>query len=388
MTVPINPLLSAVSPPPIPEVHGWLEGREFPSSLQLIDVAQAVPSGVPPMAEHLNRVLANRDVWRYTAIEGLAELREALAADISATYSAPVGPEHVLVTAGCNQAFCLATLAVAQSGDEIVLPVPYYFNHQMWLDMMGVRGVHLPFRPEADGVPSVAQAAERITPRTRAIVLVTPNNPTGALYPPEVLRGFFELAKDKRIALILDETYRDFLPAAGPPHDLFGDSEWGETLVHLYSFSKAFSITGHRVGAIAASASFLAQVGKAMDCVAICAPRLGQEAALFGLRELGPWRAQNAEAMRGRLAAFRTSMEVVPQFQVVSAGAYFAYVRHPFRGVPATEVARRLATEQNLLCLPGSMFGPAQDEYLRFAFANIDEKVMPQLVNRLFELAS
>ena len=90
-------------------------------------------------------------------------------------------------TAGCNQGFCLATLALAQVGDEIILPLPYYFNHQMWFDMQGIRAVHLPFRPERGGVPDPEDAARLITERTRAIVLVTPNNPTGAVYQPEII---------------------------------------------------------------------------------------------------------------------------------------------------------------------------------------------------------
>src|SRR5262249_61677487 len=87
--------------------------------------------------------------------------------------------------AGGTQGFCLASLALAKAGDEITLPLPYYFNHQMWLDMQGIHAVHLPFRPERGGVPDPDDAAMRITERTRAIVLVTPNNPTGAAYPPD-----------------------------------------------------------------------------------------------------------------------------------------------------------------------------------------------------------
>ena len=109
-------------------------------------------------------------------------------------------------------------LALARAGDEVILPVPYYFNHQMWLDMQGIGTRHLPFRADRGGVPDPAEAAAMISPRTRAIVLVSPNNPTGAVFPAEVIGEFYKLARRHDIALILDETYRDFMPTDEAPH--------------------------------------------------------------------------------------------------------------------------------------------------------------------------
>jgi aspartate/methionine/tyrosine aminotransferase len=314
----------------------------------------------------------------------LAELREALATDIAARYGGPVAPEQVSITAGCNQAFCLAMLALAAAGDEVILPLPYYFNHRMWLDMQGIRAVPLPFRPERGGVPDPQDAAACLTGRTRAIVLVTPNNPTGAVYPPDVIAAFHRLAQANDLALVIDETYRDFLPDGAAPHDLFRDPAWPDTLVHLYSFSKVFCLTGYRVGAVACGARLAAEIAKAMDTVAICAPRIGQAAALHGLRALGDWRRGNTAMMRERLEGLRTAFRRNDiGYELVSAGAYFAYVRHPFDDQPAAEVARRLADRQNILCVPGSMFGPGQESYLRFAFANVAAEAMPAIAARL-----
>ena len=195
------------------------------------------------------------------------------------------------ITAGCNQAFCLAMAALARPGDQVVLPLPYYFNHRMWLDATGIEALHPAFRPDAGGVPDVEEVARLITDRTRAIVLVTPNNPTGAIYPAETLRAFYDLAKRRGIALVLDETYIDFLPTDDRPHDLFEDPDWASTVVHLYSFSKVFAITGHRVGALTAGPALMAQIEKAMDCVAICAPRIGPGGGAVragAARRLGP----------------------------------------------------------------------------------------------------
>lgn len=386
MKLSLNPLLSAVAEPPIAEAHGWIRGRSFPADKTLIDVAQAVP-GYPPPAEltaHLVKAIAEPRLARYTEIAGTAALRGALAADMNAAYGGDVGAGDVLIAAGCNQAFCLATLALAAPGDEILLPLPYYFNHQMWLDMAGIRAVHLPFRPERGGVPDPADAAARIGPKTRAIVLVTPNNPTGAVYPPEAIAAFAELASAHGLALILDETYRDFMPDEGAPHGLFREAGWRDNLVHLYSFSKVFSLTGYRVGAVVAGPALVAQVAKAMDTVAICAPHVGQEAALFGLQHSGDWRRANTRLMRERRAALIAALKRNDLgYELVSCGAYFAYLRHPFRSRSATEVAQRLAAEENMLCLPGSMFGPEQEDFLRVAFANVEAEVMPEIAARL-----
>ena len=256
MSYRINGLLRAVAEPPIAEAHGWIRDRTFPADKKLIDVAQAVPGYPPPAAltRHLAALMPEPATARYTEIEGIPTLRRAVAAHMSAFYDARIATAEVAITAGCNQAFCLALMALAGAGDEVILPLPYYFNHRMWLDMLGVTAVHLPFRPDRGGVPDPDEAAALIGPRTRAIVLVSPNNPTGAVYPKATLAAFRDLARARGIALVIDETYKDFLASDGPPHGLFAAADWADTVIQLYSFSKVYCLTGYRVGAVLASA--------------------------------------------------------------------------------------------------------------------------------------
>jgi aspartate/methionine/tyrosine aminotransferase len=381
-----NPLLGAVAPPPVAEVFGWIAGRDFPADKPLLDVSQAVP-GYPPdraLTDHLATAVAEPATSLYTDIEGTPALRAALASHTATLYGGAVEIADVAITAGCNQAFCLALTALAGPGDEVILPVPYYFNHRMWLDMQGVTSVYLPFHGDRGGVPDASEVAGLITPRTRAIVLTTPNNPTGAVYGDDTMNGFFEVAKDHGIALVVDETYRDFLTAEKPPHGLFARPDWRDTLVHLYSFSKVYCLTGYRVGAVIAGGALLPELVKAMDCVAICAPAIGQAAALYGLENLAGWRDDKRALMAHRVEALRQAFRRNDMaYEVVSAGAYFAYLKHPFGDTPSAQVARRLADDHNVLCIPGGMFGPGQEQYLRFAFANLDADFMPALAERL-----
>ena len=230
-----NPWLAAVAPSPIGETKRWVLGRAFPAEKPLIDLSQAVP-GYPPameMRRHLGEALLDPAMHGYTPILGVPHLREHYAAHLSTFYGAPIAPAEVGITSGCNQAFCLALMSLAKAGDQVILPRPHYFNHDMWMRMQGIEPVALDFRPDSGAIPSAEDAAKLIGPRTRAIVLISPNNPTGAVYPAATLHAFYELARKHGIALLLDETYKDFLPEGERPHGLFELPELRGTPVHL-----------------------------------------------------------------------------------------------------------------------------------------------------------
>jgi aspartate/methionine/tyrosine aminotransferase len=387
MTFPLNPALAGTFAPPVMEARRWLDGVTFPPDRPLLNVSQAAPVDPPP--EGLRRAIAeaaltNSDAHLYGPVFGHPDLRAEIAAQWSGTYGGPIRPDQVAVTQGCNQAFCAVMNALAGSGDEVLLPTPWYFNHKMWLDMSGARAVPLPTGD--DLLPDPALAARLITDRTRAIVLVSPNNPGGVEYPADLVRAFFDLARARGIALIVDETYRDFDSRSGRPHDLFADPDWPETFVHLYSFSKAFRLTGHRVGAIVAGERLLAEVEKFLDTVAICASQLGQIGALWGLRNLGQWVAGERDEVLARRAAMIAGMRDVPGWRLIGCGAYFAYATFD-APLPAPEVARRLVREASVLMLPGTMFTPEGDglgpRSMRIAFANVDAAGLGRLCDRL-----
>jgi hypothetical protein len=381
-----NPAIKDVEAAPIAEATGWVSGN--PRNRELINLCQAVPSYPPAesLQEEIARLASVDDTSLYTDILGTTELRAELARHISNDYHGRAGPENVAITAGGNQAFCLAVMALAGPGDNVIMPSPWYFSHDMWVRMLRAEVRPITTVDRGSPFPRVQDAAQVVDERTRAIVLCTPNNPTGAIYPKELVSEFFELARERGIALIIDETYKDFRPLEGPSHDLFAKPRWEDTFIQLYSFSKVFALTGYRVGSIAAGADFIAEIEKIMDCVAICAPRISQDAALFGLRKLDDWKRAKADLMETRTAALHEAFGLAGlRYEILSAGAFFAYVRHPFAGRPAKAVAQMLAREHDLLCLPGSMFGPGQENYLRLAFANAGTEKMAAIADRLLE---
>lgn len=391
MTIALNPLLLDTGTPPIPEAKSWLaayDGRHGPA----IDLSQAAPGSAPPDAllAKAAEAAGSPEGARYGPIQGDPSLREALARDLARSYGAgaatapDITAADIAITAGCNQAFVTTMLALAKAGDAVIVPTPWYFNHQMTLGMLGIEARALACRPEAGFVPDPEDARRLIDGRARALVLVTPNNPTGAVYPPAVIDAFSALCREAGIALVLDETYRDFLPdRVERPHDAFADSDWRGHLIQLYSFSKAWAAPGWRLGAIVAGADLQAQIGKALDCIQICPARPGQQAIAWGLDTLADFRATNRADINARARAFREAMSQLNDWSVDQAGAYFAYVRHPFGAVPAAEVAEMLARRWGVLALPGSYFGPGQEGHLRMAFANVGQPAITEAVARL-----
>ncbi len=386
----LNPLVADLAPPPIPSVQAWARayGGAFGPP---VDLSQAVP-GYPPHPEliaMLSRAAADPSTAAYGPIEGDRVLREALAADESALYGAAIAADNIHITAGCNQAFICAALAVAEPGSRVLLSNPFYFNHETSLRMFGV-GVGLVDCPAKNGfLPSPAALEAAIAADVRAFAIVSPNNPTGAVYPPALLADLLELCRRRGIWLILDETYRDFLPAeARRPHDLFTRAGWGDGLISLYSFSKSFCVPGYRLGAVTASPAVVAEIAKIMDNLQICAPRVGQIAVAEALPKLDAWREANRAEITFRAAALKAALAEADGWEIGAIGAYFAFVRHPFTGLPSARVAEELARRTGVVTVPGSYFGPGQEDYLRFAFANATAATIGLLPERLQQLST
>ncbi len=388
---PFNPNMRQTQRPPVMQSRRWLEDVQFSDERPLLNVSQAAPIDPPPgplLDALAEAVKSDVSAHLYGPVLGLPELRQEIARQWSTAYGGQIRETEVAITSSCNQAFCAAIATLAAPGDAVLIPAPWYFNHKMWLDISGIQARPVPCG--AGMLPDPDAAAALMDERVKAILLVTPNNPTGAEYPAGLLRAFYDLAKSNGCALIADETYRDFDSRSGAPHDLFSDPDWGETFIHLYSFSKAYRLTGHRVGALVASEARQVEIEKFLDTVTICPNQLGQRAALYGMRNLSQWLAGERAEILARRAAISDGLKTLEGWELLGAGAYFAYVKHPFQAA-SDDIAQRLVKDAAVLLLPGTMFAPTKQDggdgsaesQLRIAFANVDRDGIAQLFERL-----
>ncbi|KAI0693615.1 PLP-dependent transferase [Cerioporus squamosus] len=377
--------------PPIPQAYAWGDAYRATEDRPLLDMSQG--RCLPTSCGYLPNA-------------GEPALRKAMVEEMKVRYGADadVTPDDIAITAGCNMAFVAVATALADAGDEVILPVPW-----MTLTMLGIKPVSLHTYAKEGFMPSPERCADLITPKTKAIVLCSPNNPTGAIYPHSLLASFAKLAHERNVALILDETYRDFI-TTGVPHHLFSPASaspsspndtssglpagwsWRSTFVHLFSFSKSYCIPGHRLGLVCASPALLPFINTALDNLQICAPRPPQVALAPLVPALRPFVRETAEAVAHRHTLFG---ERLPgRWRIGSQGGYYAFVRHPFAGVHANEVCRRLAMEMGVVTLPAGFFGPKgeenatvmdEDRWVRFSVANVDDRKVELVCERLAE---
>ena len=381
----LNPAVDNLSPPPIPAAMAWTAQYKQTYG-PLIDLSQAVPGYPPPpeLLQWLGEASASPTLTGYGPIEGELALREAYAAHVGATYNASLSASQTHITSGCNQAFVASILAIAGCGDTVLMTNPCYFNHESTLSMLGIKTRFVSCDPANDFLPDL-DALSAALEGVQAFAIVSPNNPTGSIYPAALLDAIFDMCHKAGVWLIVDETYRDFTSSR---HQLFAQHAWPDTFIQLYSFSKSFCIPGHRMGAVIAGKPVIKAVSKVMDNLQICAPRAAQSALARAFEPLAKWRADNRAEIDRRAIALRKTLADLPDWKISSMGAYFAYVRHPFNNTPSLHVAQRMAEDVGVLCLPGSFFGDEQDSYLRIAFANADVETIATLSQRLKQLPS
>jgi aspartate/methionine/tyrosine aminotransferase len=380
----VNPLLVSVASPAIVEARAWLaayEGERGP----VFDLSQAAPP-YPPSQELLDRLAcaaADPEFSRYGPVAGETCLREAYADHVSKLYGTDLLPSGISITAGCNQAFMIAMMCVAGPGDTVILPAPWYFNHKMTLDMLGIRTRPLQCLPENNFIPDLKELEVLIRGNVRAVVLTTPNNPTGANYPPAVIEAISKSCQKSGVWLILDETYRDFIDDSSvAPHNVFA-SERRHATIGIYSFSKSLAIPGFRLGAMTYPPALAENVIKVQDCMQICAVRAGQVAVAWALTNLYDWRREKQASFEEKRRQLCLEWAAAEGWTIDSIGAYFAYVRHPFPQMDAVAVAKRIASENGVLMIPGPFFGPHQERHLRLSFGGLSADELQNMTSRL-----
>jgi len=290
-----NKRLQAVMEPVIPEISQLM--AEFPGTLSL---AQGMVSWHPPANVYLELQKAlinpNQEINRYGPVQGDPALIEAIKQKLKHQNGLDLTGSTVLVTAGSNMAFRAIAEVLCDPNDEVILPLPYYFNHVMAIQMAG--GVPIPV--DAGVIPDPEQIAAAITPRTRAVVTVSPNNPSGVVFPRTVLIAINELCAKHGLLHISDEAYEDFVLGDEPHWSPGAQPGAGNHTISLYSFSKGYGMAGWRLGYMAAPGCWQKALAKVQDTVLICPPRLLQKAAVIALKDGPNWVQQQVRQLRPR----------------------------------------------------------------------------------------
>lgn len=351
----------------------------------VINLGQAIPN-LPPSPQALEaagRALAEPDTHVYSPDAGLLPLRRALAEALAHEQDLAADAERqILITAGANQAFLLALLTLLEPGDRVVLPGPYFFNHEMAVRLAGGIPVNAPLDP-AGGFQLRTADLRPYLEGARAVVLCSPNNPTGAVYAPaELARLARELAA-RGIALLVDETYRHLVYGQARYFNPGALPEAHDTVITVGSFSKSYSLTGWRVGYLVAPAGFVDEAIKVQDTMVICAAVVAQKAALGALQEGPAFLLARRAALDRRRRLLAAHLAAIPSLRwQPTEGAFFAFVR-----VAGCTDSLRLAMDvlerAHVVTIPGSLFGPAGEGYLRLSYGSVEEAELAEACGRL-----
>jgi aminotransferase len=304
----------------------------------------------------------------YTGPTGIPALREAIAADLELRYGLDYGPGEIVVTAGAQEAIMLTMLGLCSPGDEVLITSPRFTTYDTAVRLCGGTPVPVPTWERDDFALDVGEIEARITPRTRMFVLVSPNNPTGAVTPPEMIRAIADLALRHDLIIVADEIYGRMIY---PPNEHLSIATlpgMRERTITLNGFSKTYAMTGWRIGYLAAPAELVEMLTEPRHTLSINSCTISQYAALAALT--GP--QEPIEAMMTAYAQRRAWL--MPALTEAGftyghpGGAFYIYTNVSSSGLPAPEFCERLLKETGVMLFPGTMFGDTSSDYIRISY--------------------
>jgi aspartate/methionine/tyrosine aminotransferase len=371
--------LARVQAPIIPIV-----GRYIAETPGTISLGQGVVSwGPPPEAlEALASFGSDPEQHRYGAVEGEPVLLEAIARKLADENGMPPDPaRRVFVTAGGNMAFLEAVLAICDPGDEVLLQVPYYFNHEMAVVMAGARPVAVATGEDYQIDPD--RIAASMTSRTRAVVTISPNNPSGAVYPEALLRAVSALCAARGVFHVHDEVY-EYFTYGGCRHFSPGSIPGAAAhTVTLFSLSKAYGLASWRVGYMVVPSSLADAVRKIQDTNLICAPLVSQHAAAAALRAGRGYCERHLPRLAGARSAVLEALSGRPDHFTPGPadGAFYLLLRVRSPMAPL-HLVERLVREHHVAAIPGDTFG-LDGCTLRVSYGALDPATVEEGMGRL-----
>src|SRR3989440_4333809 len=325
----------------------------------------------------------------YTHTQGLLSLREKLVAKLERVNGIASTPERIAVTPGGVGAIAAVFAAVLEPGDEVLLPDPGWPNTRIMLSWTGTHGVFYPCPPANDFMPDLDALESLITQRSKLLLINSPNNPTGAVYPRQTIERVIELAQRHNLWLLSDECYDQILldgswtsPAALAPED--------PRIASVFTFSKTYAMTGWRMGYVTGSAELMDTVTKVLESNSSCVSTITQvagEAALVGPQECV---SEMNEAYRRRRDAVVDILREADLFIAEPKGAFYCMADVSPSGMGSRDFAFKLLRERGVSVAPGSAFGQVAKDAVRISLASSDQDLregVGRLANYVRELA-
>ncbi len=304
----------------------------------------------------------------YTGPTGLPPLRQAIADNLKADYGFDYTADEIVVTAGVQESIMLTMLAVCEPGDEVLITSPRFTTYDTAVHLCGGVPVPVPTYQKDDFALDVAEIEARITDRTRVFVLVSPNNPTGAVTPPDVIRQIADLALKHDLLIVADEIYAKLIY---PPHEHLSLATlpgMKERTITLNGFSKTYAMTGWRIGYLAAPADFVEKVTETRHTLSINSCTVSQHAALAALT--GPEDDMQAmyDAYAERRAYLMEALTKAGLSYGAPGGAFYIYTNISASGMKAKAFCETLLRETGVMVFPGDMFGEPDSDFIRISY--------------------
>ncbi|MGH3762928.1 pyridoxal phosphate-dependent aminotransferase [Actinophytocola sp.] len=336
------------------------------SMTDVIDLAVGEPDQNTPEAICEAAARATRAGFtKYTPANGLPSLRASLAEKLKRDNAIVADPSQITVGSGAVCSLSTSILATVAPGDEILVPDPGWPNYATMIRLAGGDAVRYPLSPADGFLPDVAQLEKLVSPRTRVLMINNPGNPTGAVFPPDLVRELVEFAAEYDLFLLSDEVYEDFVyEGAHAPAASFG---YEEGIISVFSFSKSYAMTGWRLGYSVAARDVASAITKVQGGLLSCASTVSQKAGEAALALDPSARAAMREEYRTRRDAVHA--ELGDRLVLVPQGAFYALVDVSDEPAGSTEVARNLLAREHVAAVPGSAFGTRSEGMLRISFA-------------------
>ena len=339
-----------------------------------INLGLGEPDMQPPveMIEAFKRAL-DEGRNKYGPSAGISELRRAIAQNLKSCRG-DVTYENIIITAGATEGMRIATETILGKGDEALVPNPGFIIYAPDVTLAGGRPVEYSLRAENEFYPDLEEIESLITPRTKAIIVNSPSNPTGAVFSEEVVKGICDIARDHRLYILSDEVYHNFV-YEGEHHSF---AKHHDDTVIVNSFSKSLAVTGWRIGYVATSKEIVQQLAKVQYYTLACPATATQYAVLEGMKIRDRFRASMLAEFRARRDLALRKLKEIPSFTTPPVhGAFYLFPRYA-EDMGSEELAMRILRE-GVICAPGRAFGTLGEHHLRFSYSNSRENIATAL---------